>query len=1039
MTVKIVHIADVHWRGLSRHKEYRETFETFYEECRKLQPDYIYIGGDIVHSKTQNISPELIHELSVWFNEMAKIARVVVILGNHDGLMLNLDRMDAVSPIVDALNNPNITLYKDSGVFQFQDHPGYNWCVLSCFDEDNWKNVAPIENDINIALYHGAIWGSYTDIGFKLEGEDDMSLFDAYDFAMLGDIHKRQCLDKDGKIWYSGSVIPQNFSEIQQKGFLYWEINSKDDFSVGFVPIAHVNPHVTIEWHGDLQTLIDDMGVIKDGSKIRVRSDERLPYTTARSISKKIRKTFKVSDVVFKYKPSFVNVSSEMKEIIKGDVLESGKIKKLLREYNNKERDDSFWVSVDTEIANVMASSPDLSQSNNRWSIKKMEFDNTFGYGPENIIDFSKLNGIVGVFGRNRQGKSSIPGSIAYGLFNKNDRGLASNLHIINVRSNSCQVNVTFESDSKLYRAERFSSKGTSRGSETAVTYLNLLEVDGEGNTIKDLSGEQRRETEKYLADIIGTPSDFLLTSFASQGAMNNFIDLGASERRKTICRFLGLDIFSEMNKLFKERSLTTKVEIRKYENNNYEELISSTNEKITGMLSNLDSTEELISDLDIILEADISILKEMETHIVKDIEPVNVLKNKIDKIKIMISKNDSKVAEYNKKADAGVGIVQTISEFLNKEKYNLHEAEVKNIDLLKKASKDLNDTLQSIKRNYSHKSEIAGLLKEVPCGDEYLTCKFISNSHKASKELGTIKTNLEKTKTSLDDINTNIDEQAYKKAKLYISDFNAKKVKLAEFQLKLSKMQLEKERLINISTSSKGDLIKLENKLVLSEKASDPALARKIIEAEDEILFNKRKSRELHNTLLSVSTDIGIHREKLKNYISDWKKYKELLKSWSLYDFLISATNWKGIPAIILNSMVPAINDELGSILQDCVGFTIELEIDDAKTEIYINYGDSRRPIGCGSGMEKMVSSLALRVALTNISSLNKSDMLIIDEGFGALDSVNIESVMQLLQKLKNWYRLILLISHVDVVKDCVDDIIEITSEGKNSKVVAV
>ena len=70
----------------------------------------------------------------------------------------------------------------------------------------------------------------------------------------------------------------------------------------------------------------------------------------------------------------------------------------------------------------------------------------------------------------------------------------------------------------------------------------------------------------------------------------------------------------------------------------------------------------------------------------------------------------------------------------------------------------------------------------------------------------------------------------------------------------------------------------------------------------------------------------------------------------------------------------------------------------------MYINYGDSRRPIECGSGMEKMVSSLALRVALTNISSLSKADMLIIDEGFGSLDSANVEAVTQLLQKLRNW-----------------------------------
>ena len=96
MTVKIAHIADVHWRGLSRHEEYRQTFELFFDKCKKLKPDYIYIGGDIVHSKTQNISPELISNLSWWFTEMAKIAEVVVILGNHDGLMLNADRLESM-------------------------------------------------------------------------------------------------------------------------------------------------------------------------------------------------------------------------------------------------------------------------------------------------------------------------------------------------------------------------------------------------------------------------------------------------------------------------------------------------------------------------------------------------------------------------------------------------------------------------------------------------------------------------------------------------------------------------------------------------------------------------------------------------------------------------------------------------------------------------------------------------------------------------------------------------------------------------------
>ena len=78
----------------------------------------------------------------------------------------------------------------------------------------------------------------------------------------------------------------------------------------------------------------------------------------------------------------------------------------------------------------------------------------------------------------------------------------------------------------------------------------------------------------------------------------------------------------------------------------------------------------------------------------------------------------------------------------------------------------------------------------------------------------------------------------------------------------------------------------------------------------------------------------------------------------------------------------------------------------------------------------------MALRVALGNVSNLNKSDMFIVDEGFGALDPQNLEAVTGLLQRLKTYYRLIMVISHVDVIKDSVDNIVDITKSGKDSKV---
>ena len=82
------------------------------------------------------------------------------------------------------------------------------------------------------------------------------------------------------------------------------------------------------------------------------------------------------------------------------------------------------------------------------------------------------------------------------------------------------------------------------------------------------------------------------------------------------------------------------------------------------------------------------------------------------------------------------------------------------------------------------------------------------------------------------------------------------------------------------------------------------------------------------------------------------------------------------------------------------------------------------------------MMASLAIRVALINVSSLTKTNMLIIDEGFGALDELNIEACSRLLESLKKWFRNIIVISHVDAIKDAVDNSLDIVKNEKDSKV---
>ena len=82
-----------------------------YERLREEEVDFIYVGGDIAHTKTQ-ISPEFVEMCSNFLSALADIAPTYIILGNHDGNLRNSSRQDAITPIVEALRHPRASFIK---------------------------------------------------------------------------------------------------------------------------------------------------------------------------------------------------------------------------------------------------------------------------------------------------------------------------------------------------------------------------------------------------------------------------------------------------------------------------------------------------------------------------------------------------------------------------------------------------------------------------------------------------------------------------------------------------------------------------------------------------------------------------------------------------------------------------------------------------------------------------------------------------------------------------------------------------------------
>lgn len=1043
MSFSCVHISDIHFRGLSRHEEYRESFTAFFNRVKKLAPDCIYVGGDIVHSKTQGITPELIDILSWWFTELAAIAPTHVILGNHDGLVLNKHRQDAISPIISALDNDRIFLYKKSGTYP-TGIPGYNWCVFSCFDEEGYSNAKPVPGEVNIALYHGAVRGSLTDIEWSIDGEIESSFFDDYEFTFLGDIHKVQPLDAEGRIWYAGSAIQQNYGEAPGKGFLYWEIDSADEWQTSFYEIPHGKPFITIDWAGSVSDTLKEAEQYPVGSRFRIKSDYHISQVEIKHLHSSLKEIKQASEIVHKvdHVADTATISTDHGVLAKEDLRDSKAHQRLMRQYyKDANLTDQQWEDLDDMINQyVNQVAHDDTARNIKWSIKSIKFDNTFAYGKGNVIDFEKLSGITGLFGRNRSGKSSIPGTIMYGLFNTTDRGPIKNLHVINTRKGHCKVEVNIAVNGLDYRIERQSTKHQTRaGLLHAATHVNVFKLDENGEPIKDMSGEQRRDTDKIVRKLVGTQEDFLLTSLASQGEMNAFIKHRATQRKSILTKFLDLDVFEKMLSAAREDSLEVKALLKSAPDRDWDTLISDKKHEKEIRHQERSEIEDELSELRAD-QQELGIL--LATHKDRDMVTVEDIAAQED-LESNLQKNSSQLSE---KIISLGGEIGEIDSKINKIESLKEQFPIEELRARRSAQQDLSKSLLSLKHRYETESTLLQnqersikKLTGVPCGDKFPTCKFIKDSHKNKslisnqKDLVTeLHAQVESATASLEIIlSENLDEK--------LSKYDATLQQLTDLKVKRSGCLINLHELESRQATAESSLQEVRHRLQqMRVTVVDTDLSAEVSKIKQRAFALNKKIIELDAERLALSEILAVLSNDIDQLYSDREKYSGLVRRWKVYDLFMQAVNKKGIPLQIISLQLPAINSEIAKILQDTVGFTVELEADanSNSMDIFINYGDSRRIIECASGMEKMVSSLAIRVALINISSLPKTDMLIIDEGFGALDASNVEACNRLLASLKRWFKNILVISHVDAVKDEVDNVLEIMRIGKDSKI---
>lgn len=1035
---KIYHIADVHIRNLKRHEEYRQVFDNLidYINSTKTENSIIYLAGDIVHNKI-DMSPELIDIVQNFLKMCADTLPTVLIAGNHD-MNLNSERMDALSPIVKSLNRyyeskglPGILYWTESGIYELGD---VKFGVYAITDPMEKWPIHPkrTAGDKMVALYHGPLLNAVTDLTTIMFGQS-AEMFDGYDLALLGDIHKFQFMDALKTICYAGSLIQQDFGESPYgHGVVVWDMRTMNH---EFVPIKNDCGLFTLDIVNDRYQITADL---PKRLKVRIRHTNCTDLGLANAI-KELGKSYQIEELikqkVAKKSTEFDTEKLDSSADFKDISVQNALIEEFLKSSLSVPEDHIKPVlELNAELNKMLPVRP--SGKSLVWKPISLHFSNMFSYGEGNSIDFSEFSGTYGIWAANAHGKSSLFDIVSFAIFDKATRATKAS-HIMNSEKNKFSCVIELELSGVRYFIERIGSRKSDGNVKVDV---NFWTIDSDGSKV-NLNGEDRDKTNFIIRDCFGTYDDFLMTTLSTQYDNQNFVEKAQKDRKELLYRFLDISIYEELFNIAKIKAKEYQVLVKDMDKENLPIKSVELQQKVdmlgrqvefsrTRYDSNrvewIDSIKELESlesqRLPIDSEPMIDISKvELDisnaaNSLQRNISSIVKLEDEKDKVQLSLSKTNREIEDLNEYSN-------------RKEIVDAHHDLVAEQTRIQYAIKSLD-----AKINDYHSKKIHLENHEYDPNCKYCTNnQFIKDATEAVRAIPALleaKQEYDHTYIKLVD-RLNLHQSRVEGAEKYVHLVEKKKelemqLVSLENEIKMGKIQDGSiKSLLSTLNEQRDAYLKNQhaietNKRILSESI-EMKRKRDNCEASDVIL-----NKELQDALYAsskITAEYELCTERLKTYQKVSEKFR-------IYELYMKATCKEGVPYKIVEKSLPVLESEVNSILSQIVDFSVKI---DAVDEKYIGadvvyYGDRTWPIEITSGMERFVLSLAFRAALMQMTTLAKSNFMVIDEGFGVLDSNNILQIGKLFEYLKNHFDFIICVSHIDSMKDLTDKAIKIS-----------
>lgn len=200
-----------------------------------------------------------------------------------------------------------------------------------------------------------------------------------------------------------------------------------------------------------------------------------------------------------------------------------------------------------------------------------------------------------------------------------------------------------------------------------------------------------------------------------------------------------------------------------------------------------------------------------------------------------------------------------------------------------------------------------------------------------------------------------------------------------------------------------------------------------------------KKELGEHEKERIKYESQMEMYKKELRDYVEHRTKYDNLSTTLTLYNTYVQTMNYNGLPYEILKKYLPMIEEDINNILHSMVDFSIEfvfydenklkeLKEKNVKTNIgsvdlnIVRHGKKPYNIQIVSGFEKFIIGLAIRMALMQISLTAKPNFFVIDEGWGSIDSEHINNIGSIMNFIKSQYDHVIIISHLEPLKNEVD-----------------